>query len=209
MPTRFKYTRSAPLDLGLTPVEILLATDAELNALTPVRHMAPYRRGGMGRTGQGLGRRVRDLKSQLSGRKWGVDEEEGNDAAESSQQHQRFVRQPGSGANTDEMGPKRKWGAAHGPGGDPTVKPAQGSNAKGPGTGHRGPKKRMGAKQRNKAKLALERAERAEVEAVTTAVSGRPDVAMVLEDSTFGGKPGDDDGEGKKRRKKKKKSAAE
>lgn len=73
--TRFKYVKSAPSTFGLTPAEILLATDAELNELVSVKALAPYRRGGLGRAGYGLGRRVRDLKTRLQGRKWGEEPE--------------------------------------------------------------------------------------------------------------------------------------
>lgn len=69
--TRFKYTKTVPETFGLTPTEILLATDAELNALVSIKHMQPYRRGGIGIAGRGLGKRVRDLKATLAGRKWG------------------------------------------------------------------------------------------------------------------------------------------
>ncbi|ORX37669.1 hypothetical protein BD324DRAFT_622820 [Kockovaella imperatae] len=72
MPTRFKYTRSVPLDFGLTPVEMLLATDAELNAIAGMKHLAPYRqRKGFGRAGIGMDRRIRDLQQNLKDRKWG------------------------------------------------------------------------------------------------------------------------------------------
>lgn len=70
LPTRFKYSHSAPNSFGLSPVEILLASDAELNAIAPVKTIAPYRRG-MGMAGKGLGKRVRDLKGELRKRRWG------------------------------------------------------------------------------------------------------------------------------------------
>ena len=198
--TRFKYTRSAPVDLGLTPVEILLATDAELNLLAPVKHIAPYRRGGMGRTGQGLGRRIRDLKSQLKRRRWG-EEEEAESQEAGNNQHQRFVRQPGSGANTDEMGTKRKWGEASAPGGDSAGKPT----AALANNGERGPKKRMGSKQRMKAKAALMAGEANPVapDAIASAAPVSATAAGAIEDNEGG------DGGSKKRRKKKKSSAAE
>ncbi|KIJ04852.1 hypothetical protein PAXINDRAFT_103993 [Paxillus involutus ATCC 200175] len=48
MPTRFHYTSAAPDNYGLTPTEILLATDADLNSYVGLKKMAPYRvdRGG-------------------------------------------------------------------------------------------------------------------------------------------------------------------
>lgn len=71
MPTRFKYTPSAPASFGLTPVEILLATDDELNKLVTMKGIAPYRKGGIGIQGKGLGKRVRELKDKLRERRWG------------------------------------------------------------------------------------------------------------------------------------------
>lgn len=71
MPTRFKYTPSAPASFGLTPVEILLATDDELNKLVTMKGIAPYRKRGIGMQGKGLGKRVRELKDKLRERRWG------------------------------------------------------------------------------------------------------------------------------------------
>ncbi|KAJ3508823.1 hypothetical protein NLJ89_g5548 [Agrocybe chaxingu] len=44
LPTRFKYTTVKPQNFSLTPVEILLATDQELNEYMGVKRYAPYRR---------------------------------------------------------------------------------------------------------------------------------------------------------------------
>ncbi|WWC95448.1 hypothetical protein V866_002312 [Kwoniella sp. B9012] len=76
LPTKFKYTKSAPVSFGLTPVEILLATDEELNKVLSVKTIAPYRKGGIGHQGKGLGQRVRQLKEDLRKRKWGQDDGE-------------------------------------------------------------------------------------------------------------------------------------
>lgn len=46
MPTRFKYTKVAPQSFALTPAEILLATDAELNQYMGLKKYAPYRKDG-------------------------------------------------------------------------------------------------------------------------------------------------------------------
>ncbi|KAG1746404.1 KRI1-like family C-terminal-domain-containing protein [Suillus lakei] len=43
MPTRFKYTTSAPQTFALTPAEILMATDKDLNQYVSVKRYAPYR----------------------------------------------------------------------------------------------------------------------------------------------------------------------
>ncbi|EJD08084.1 uncharacterized protein FOMMEDRAFT_116527 [Fomitiporia mediterranea MF3/22] len=44
IPTRFKYTPVLPQTYGLSPIEILLADDAELNNLVGLKKLAPYRR---------------------------------------------------------------------------------------------------------------------------------------------------------------------
>lgn len=115
-----------------------------MNALAGVKHIAPYKRGGLGRTGQGLGKRVRELKSELRGRRWGE---------EPSFERQREV---GSGANSGEIGRKRKWGEEKRDvvkeGDKGGVDRGQG----GSGTSSAGPKKRLGKKQRQRAKLAEE-----------------------------------------------------
>ncbi|KAI8343068.1 KRI1-like family C-terminal-domain-containing protein [Chlamydoabsidia padenii] len=41
LPTRFKYTQTEPEDFGLTPVEILMADDKELNKFLSIRTLAP------------------------------------------------------------------------------------------------------------------------------------------------------------------------
>lgn len=43
LPTRFKYQKTEPEDYGLSPVEILLADDKELNKYVGLKTMAPYR----------------------------------------------------------------------------------------------------------------------------------------------------------------------
>ncbi|KAI6046421.1 KRI1-like family-domain-containing protein [Pisolithus marmoratus] len=50
IPTRFHYVQRAAEDYALSPAEILLATDAELNTYVGLRKMAPYRQiGGSGK----------------------------------------------------------------------------------------------------------------------------------------------------------------
>ncbi|KAI0073576.1 Krr1-domain-containing protein [Panus rudis PR-1116 ss-1] len=44
MPTRFKYTKVKPQSFDLTPAEILLATDSELNQYLSIKKYAPYRK---------------------------------------------------------------------------------------------------------------------------------------------------------------------
>lgn len=44
MPTRFKYTQVPKASYGMSPVEILLADDKDLNEVVGVKHLQPYRR---------------------------------------------------------------------------------------------------------------------------------------------------------------------
>ncbi len=72
MPTRFKYTKVEPQSFGLTPAEILMATDAELNTFMGIKKYAPYRKEGKGRTWDGQRvARLTELKTKLKER--GVD----------------------------------------------------------------------------------------------------------------------------------------
>jgi len=43
MPTRFKYTTTAAQTFALTPTEVLMANDRELNEYVSVKRYAPYR----------------------------------------------------------------------------------------------------------------------------------------------------------------------
>lgn len=74
LPTRFKYTPVLPDNFGLTPVEILLADDAELNEYVGLKKLAPYRRGKDGKTksgwDKGRGERLKEFKRKLN-EKWG------------------------------------------------------------------------------------------------------------------------------------------
>ncbi|KAI0667062.1 KRI1-like family C-terminal-domain-containing protein [Trametes maxima] len=69
MPTRFKYAKVEPQHFGLTPSEILMATDAELNSYMGVKKIAPYRKEGKGRTWDSKRtERLKELKSKLKER---------------------------------------------------------------------------------------------------------------------------------------------
>ena len=66
MPTRFKYTSVQPQSFALTPAEILMATDAELNQYLSVKKYAPYRKDN--NWDKARGDRLKELKAAVSGR---------------------------------------------------------------------------------------------------------------------------------------------
>jgi len=70
IPTRFHYTPVAPSSFALTPVEILLATDKELNEYVSVKKYAPYRKSG-GIWDKGRNERLTEFKQKLGVRRWG------------------------------------------------------------------------------------------------------------------------------------------
>ncbi|KAI1786629.1 Krr1-domain-containing protein [Ganoderma leucocontextum] len=69
MPTRFHYAKVESQTFGLTPAEILVATDAELNSYMGIKKYAPYRKEGKGRTWDTQrGARLKGLKDTLEER---------------------------------------------------------------------------------------------------------------------------------------------
>jgi protein KRI1 len=78
MPTRFRYNTAAQSSFGLTPTEILLADDKDLNEYVGLKKLAPYRK--QRETWDAKrGERLREFKMKLSGRASGagVDVNEG------------------------------------------------------------------------------------------------------------------------------------
>ncbi|KAF7969961.1 hypothetical protein HWV62_25512 [Athelia sp. TMB] len=69
MPTRFKYTSVQPQSFALTPAEILMATDAELNQYLSVKKYAPYRKDN--NWDKARGDRLKEFKAAVSGRTGG------------------------------------------------------------------------------------------------------------------------------------------
>lgn len=60
-----------PSNYGLTPVEILLADDAELNKVVGIKQMQPYRRGKGASRPKDLGTRLREFRSEFTKREGG------------------------------------------------------------------------------------------------------------------------------------------
>lgn len=71
MPTRFKYTKVQSQAFALTPVEILLATDAELNQYMGLRKLAPYRKDSSN-WDKNRAARLKEFKTTLQERKAAV-----------------------------------------------------------------------------------------------------------------------------------------
>ncbi|KAF9047752.1 KRI1-like family C-terminal-domain-containing protein [Panaeolus papilionaceus] len=69
MPTRFKYTQVKPDALALNPVEILMATDKELNEYVGIKKYAPYRQGeDKSRYTKKRQEKLQELKTTVKGR---------------------------------------------------------------------------------------------------------------------------------------------
>ncbi|GJJ08425.1 hypothetical protein Clacol_002641 [Clathrus columnatus] len=72
IPTRFSYTQVAPQNYELTPAEILVATDAELNEYMGLKRLAPYRKDRRNYDVQRV-ERLKVLKAKLKSRQQNVD----------------------------------------------------------------------------------------------------------------------------------------
>ena len=66
MKTRFRYAPVKPESFALTPVEILMATDQELNQYVSIRKYAPYRRDAQWDNSRN--EKLRELKKQIAER---------------------------------------------------------------------------------------------------------------------------------------------
>lgn len=190
MLTRFKYTPSAPASFGLTPVEILLATDDELNKLVTMKGIAPYRKGGIGMQGKGLGKRVRELKDKLRERRWG--EELSQSKSREEKKEKKRKRDDGEERGHGEKREKKSEGEI-------TEKSEKVRNGK-----------RLGKKERMRLQKAAEAAGAAgaavgEPESVPAEKKRKVESSETLADAP--GANGEEGGEKKKRRKKKKSKA--
>ncbi|KAJ7503104.1 KRI1-like family C-terminal-domain-containing protein [Mycena galericulata] len=76
MPTRFHYTSVAPQTFGLSPVDILLAKDTELNEYMSVKKYAPYRADNRAGWDKSRGERLKELKGKVRERTGAVLSEE-------------------------------------------------------------------------------------------------------------------------------------
>ena len=71
LPTRFRYAQVQSSSFGLSPVEILLANDADLNQYVGIKKYAPYRDKKQEGWDRNRNVRLQDLKEKIKGRRWG------------------------------------------------------------------------------------------------------------------------------------------
>lgn len=137
MPTRFKYTEVPAESYGLTAADVLNLTDKELNAYVSLKKLAPYRQDGSSNTKKkAQDKKLRDLKRATGQRGWG-------DALPQSRAKQVDLSKY-SASSGDK---KRKRDHESTLNGD-------GLSTEGAAGG--GKKKRMGKKERQRAKSAAE-----------------------------------------------------
>ncbi|BGO92911.1 hypothetical protein NBRC10512_006073 [Rhodotorula toruloides] len=96
--TRFKYAKVPAQSFNLTPEEILLATDAELNAFMSLKKMAPYRQDSaswQAKQAQKQRKKLKELREVLRTRKWGeeVDEEQAKIQLEKRKEKKRRYKE--------------------------------------------------------------------------------------------------------------------
>ncbi|KAF5317330.1 hypothetical protein D9611_003660 [Ephemerocybe angulata] len=121
MPTRFKYVPVSQVNYSLDPVDILMATDKELNEYMSVKKYAPYRheRGDRSKWDPKQQEKLRELKESLKKRQMAFGNYDANGA------------RGGSGANGSRVGSGKRG--------------AEGAEEEG---GEKPKKKRMGKKER-------------------------------------------------------------
>ncbi|KAI7962943.1 hypothetical protein MJO28_001037 [Puccinia striiformis f. sp. tritici] len=86
MPTRFKYTNTEATD-WMTPEQILMATDAELNQVIGLKKLAPYRSATNDRKLATRKKKLKELRKKLKTRTWGETNSHNIDNQQ-QQQHQ-------------------------------------------------------------------------------------------------------------------------
>lgn len=148
--TRFKYAKVPASSFNLTPEEILLATDAELNAFMSLKKLAPYRQDSaswQAKQAQKQRKHLKELRDTLKTRKWGdeVDEEQAARALDKRRDKKRRYR---------ENAEKRAAEAGTGAGAE-----AGGEAASGRGEDGEPPKKKKRAGKSERKRLQKEKGE--------------------------------------------------
>lgn len=70
MPTRFKYTSVPASSFALDPVELLMASDRELNEYMSIKKFAPYRNKNKGTWDNDRNEKLKALKAAIASRRW-------------------------------------------------------------------------------------------------------------------------------------------
>ncbi|KZT61152.1 Krr1-domain-containing protein [Calocera cornea HHB12733] len=116
LPTRFKYMQVPSTSFGLTPTEILLADDNELNSFMGMKKYAPYRSDETSKRGK----RYWELKEALKGRSWTGDAGDGGTikstkARRGKKERARLRALQGEGTRsaTDEADPEQRPAKRH------------------------------------------------------------------------------------------------
>ncbi|GAA5980268.1 hypothetical protein JCM11641_005524 [Rhodosporidiobolus odoratus] len=107
--TRFRYAKVQPSNYNLTPEEILLATDAELNSFMSLKKLAPYRQDSpawLKKQHEKQRKKVKELRDVLKKRKWGeeVDEEAAKEQLEKRKEKKRKYKAQAEGKEDGEEG---------------------------------------------------------------------------------------------------------
>lgn len=117
LPTRFHYTSSALNPAGssadpsgLTAMEILMATDAELNEFESLRKLAPYRGAGKDGGGNKKRKKLKELRKRLAQRRWGEDLPDPEDEAFRAAREHKQKRKADAleNGNAEPAGPPKK-----------------------------------------------------------------------------------------------------
>jgi len=101
MPTRFSYTPVSAQSYSLTPAEILLATDAELNEYMGLKKIAPYRKDVRWDTKRVD--RLKELKAKLKLRSWRGENGEHHDEKRPKKRKGKKERQRAKGEDMSEV----------------------------------------------------------------------------------------------------------
>ncbi|KAK4057571.1 Kinetochore protein Spc24 [Microbotryomycetes sp. JL221] len=98
--TRFKYTKVEPNDFSLTPQEILLATDNELNEYMSLKKLAPYRSDS--NVVKRNKKKLKELRDILKTREWGQEVTDEWTAGVSSRDHDKSAKSKKKKRSTTE-----------------------------------------------------------------------------------------------------------
>ncbi|BGP12777.1 hypothetical protein JCM10213_007291 [Rhodosporidiobolus nylandii] len=131
--TRFKYAKVQPSSFNLTPEEILLATDAELNSFMSLKKLAPYRQDSpawLKKEHDKQRKKVRELREVLRKRKWGeeVDEEDAKVQLEKRKEKKRKYKERAAGKEDGVGAGDGEAKGAHGDGEPPKKKKRAGKS---------------------------------------------------------------------------------